>query len=115
MQSRPTDNAGQARRVQDGPVDLELANRILEIVAAVPAGRVTTYGDVAGRAGSPSPRLAGRVLSQLADDDTPWHRVVRADGSPAPHLIEKQSVLLRAEGVPVVNGRVNLRRYRWVD
>jgi alkylated DNA nucleotide flippase Atl1 len=115
MQSRPTDNHGQARRVQDGPVDLELANRMLEIVAAVPAGRVTTYGDVAARAGSPSPRLAGRVLSQLSDDDTPWHRVVRADGSPAPALLDRQSKLLAAEGVPVVNGRVNLRRYRWTD
>ncbi len=96
-------------------MDLDLATRMLEIVAAVPAGRVTTYGDIAARAGSPSPRLAGRVLSQLSDDDTPWHRVVRADGSPAPALLDRQSKLLAAEGVPVVNGRVNLRRYRWTD
>lgn len=96
-------------------MDLELATRMLEIVAAIPAGRVTTYGDIAARAGSPSPRLAGRVLSQLADDSTPWHRVVRADGTPAPQLLERQSKLLAAEGVPVVNGRVNLRHYRWVD
>jgi alkylated DNA nucleotide flippase Atl1 len=96
-------------------MDLELAARMLDIVAAVPAGRVTTYGDIAARAGSRSPRLAGRVLAELSDDDTPWHRVVRADGTPAPHLVERQSILLAAEGVPVVNGRVDLRHYRWRD
>ena len=96
-------------------MDLELANRMLEIVAAVPPGRVTTYGEIAARAGSRSPRLAGRVLSLLSDDETPWHRVVRADGSPAPQLLTRQTKLLAAEGVPVINGRVNLRRYRWVD
>ncbi len=92
---------------------MELAERILDLVAAVPPGRVTTYGDIAALAGTPAPRLVGRVLAELSDDDTPWHRVLRANGTPAAHLIEEQCARLRAEGVTVTAGRVNLRQYRW--
>lgn len=92
---------------------MQLAERILDIVASVPAGRVTTYGDIAALAGTPSPRLVGRVLAELSDDDTPWHRVLRANGTPAAHLLDEQCARLRAEGVAVAAGRVNLRRYRW--
>lgn len=95
------------------PVDMELAQRMLDTVAAIPPGRVSTYGDVAARAGSRSPRLAGFVLAQLADEDTPWHRVLRSDGSPAPHLATEQLARLRAEGVHADAGRVDLPRYRW--
>ncbi len=97
----------------DDRMDMALAHRMLDIVAAVPPGRVTTYGDIAARAGSRSPRLAGRVLAELSDETTPWHRVVRADGTPAPHLRARQTELLALEGVPVVDGRIDLRRYRW--
>jgi methylated-DNA-protein-cysteine methyltransferase related protein len=95
-------------------VDTELAERMLDAVEQIPAGRVATYGDVAARAGSRSPRLAGFVLSHLSDEQTPWHRVVRADGTPAPHLAQEQLARLRAEGVIATDGRVSLRRYRFV-
>ena len=53
--------------------------------------------------------------SQLADEDTPWHRVLRANGTPAPHLADEQIRRLRAEGVVAAGGKVDLRRYRWTD
>ena len=92
---------------------MELAQRMLDVVAQIPTGRVATYGDIAARAGSRSPRLAGYVLAQLSDDDTPWHRVLRADGTPAPHLAAEQLRRLRVEQVESVDGRVSLARYRW--
>jgi len=92
---------------------MALAKRMLDVVASIPSGRVATYGDVAARAGGRSPRFAGFVLANLADEDTPWHRVLRSDGTPAPHLVEEQLARLRAEGVPATGGRVDLRRYRW--
>lgn len=95
-------------------VDMELAQRMLDAVDQIPAGRVSTYGDIAARAGSRSPRLAGFVLSQLSDEQTPWHRVVRADGTPAPHLAEEQLARLRAEGVTASDGQVSLARYRFL-
>lgn len=94
---------------------MELAQRMLDQVAEIPAGRVTTYGEVAARAGSRSPRLAGFVLANLADEGIPWHRVLRSNGTPAPHLAAEQLSRLRAEGVLADNGRVDLRRYRWAD
>ena len=96
-------------------MDMDLAHRMLDVVAQIPSGRVATYGDVAARAGSASPRLAGFVLSQLADEDTPWHRVLRANGTPAAHLAVEQIRRLRAENVEVVNGRVDLKKFRWRD
>ena len=96
-------------------MDMELAHRMLDVVAQIPSGRVATYGDVAARAGSASPRLAGFVLSQLADEDTPWHRVLRANGTPAAHLAAEQIRRLRAENVEVVDGRVDLKKFRWRD
>ena len=92
---------------------MALAHRMLDAVARIPTGRVATYGDIAAAAGSASPRLAGFVLSQLADEQTPWHRVLRADGTPAPHLASEQLERLRAEGVLAEHGRVDLRRFRW--
>ena len=94
-------------------MDMDLAHRMLDVVAQIPAGRVATYGDVAARAGSASPRLAGFVLSQLADEETPWHRVLRANGTPAARLAAEQIRRLRAENVEVVDGRVDLKRFRW--
>lgn len=90
-----------------------LAGRMLDEVAAVERGFVATYGDIAARAGSRSPRLVGRVLAELSDESTPWHRIVRSNGRPAEHLGSMQSALLAAEGVEIVGGRVDLRRYRW--
>jgi methylated-DNA-protein-cysteine methyltransferase-like protein len=93
-------------------MDMDLAQRMLDVVGSIPAGKVATYGDIAAMAGSRSPRLAGFVLAQLADEDTPWHRVLRADGTPAPHLADEQLQRLRAENVQSSGGRVDLERYR---
>ncbi|HET9257258.1 MAG TPA: MGMT family protein [Pseudonocardiaceae bacterium] len=86
--------------------------RIRSVVAGIPAGSVLAYGDVAAEAGLPGrARLVGRILSEDGDD-LPWHRVLRADGTPAPHLAAEQLSRLRAEGVLARNGRVPMRRYR---
>ncbi len=92
--------------------DLELACRILACVESIPRGKVMTYGDVAEWAAARTPRLVGRVLAE--DGGTvPWHRVLHADGTFAPHLRDEQRERLIAEGVRVHNGRVDLRAYRW--
>ena len=91
-------------------MDMELAQRMLDVVARIPAGSVATYGDVAARAGSRSPRLAGFVLAQLSDDDTPWHRVLRANGTPAPHLAAEQLHGCAPRECASVDGRVDLQQ-----
>ncbi|WP_375499688.1 MGMT family protein [uncultured Jatrophihabitans sp.] len=90
----------------------DFARRILGCVESIPAGRVMSYGDVAEFAGTRSARVVGNVLA--ADGGTvPWHRVVRVDGSLAPHLLDEQRQRLLSEGVRFVGARVDLTRFRW--
>jgi alkylated DNA nucleotide flippase Atl1 len=95
-------------------MDEKLHERVREVIDSVPSGSVATYGDVAAVAGAPSPRLVGRILAEDGHD-LPWHRILRADGTPAPHLEEEQLERLRAEGVLADGNRVNMRKYRWAE
>ncbi len=79
--------------------------RILARVREIPEGFVRTYGDIHPDA----PRLVGHVLA-TTDEELPWHRVVRADGSLA--MGAKQRRLLFREGVPLRGDRVDLSQAR---
>ncbi|BDU08079.1 MGMT family protein [Nocardia cyriacigeorgica] len=86
--------------------------RVRELVASIPRGRVATYGDIAAAAGLSTPRTVGWIM-RTDSADLPWHRVLGASGRPAAHLADKQLRLLEAEGVPVRDGRVDLRAARF--
>ncbi len=91
-------------------MDEEAHERIRGVVRAIPPGTTSTYGAVAAAAGLPGrARLVGRVLAEDGHD-LPWHRVLRADGTCAPHVAREQSARLRAEGVLLVDGRLPRRR-----
>ncbi|WP_327150002.1 MGMT family protein [Nocardia sp. NBC_01329] len=90
----------------------EQIERVRELVASIPAGRVATYGDIAAAAGLSTPRTVGWIMRTDAAD-LPWHRVLGASGRPAAHLAARQLRLLAAEGVPVTDGRVHLRSARY--
>jgi methylated-DNA-protein-cysteine methyltransferase-like protein len=96
--------------------DVPARDSILAVVAAIPAGSVMSYGEVAARAGLPRrARLVARVLSQLPDGSAiPWHRVVRAgDGiafARGSADFHRQRELLLADGCEVsAGGRVSGR------
>lgn len=85
--------------------------RIWLVVAAIPPGRVSTYGDVARAAGLPrGARRVGRALAGLPPGSAiPWHRVVNAQGSLSVpgESGREQGRRLRREGVPVTDsGRI---------
>lgn len=81
-------------------------------VLLIPPGRVATYGDIARVLGV-GPRQVGRAMGML-DDGAPWHRVVRADGTPASCHGGQAPVLLSREATPIIGDRVDLRAARWV-
>jgi len=83
------------------------------LVAAIPPGRVSTYGDIADAAGLSSARIVGWIM-RTDSSDLPWHRVITASGRPATHLAARQLELLRAEGVLADDGRIPLREVRHV-
>jgi methylated-DNA-protein-cysteine methyltransferase related protein len=85
---------------------------IWDVVAQLPPGTVSTYGEVARAAGLPGrARQAGYALRHMpAGMHLPWHRVVGAGGRivfpPGSSAFREQAHRLRAEGVKVVDGRV---------
>ena len=90
---------------------------IQRTIASIPRGRVSSYGEIAQRAGLPGrARLVGKVLGD-SDVELPWHRVLRSSGQsafpPGSRGFREQSQRLRTEGVVVVNGRVNLQLFGW--
>ncbi|TGD84182.1 DNA methyltransferase [Mycolicibacterium sp. CH28] len=93
------------------PVTDEQVELVRRLVAAIPAGRVATYGDIASAADLSSPRIVGWIM-RTDSSDLPWHRVIPASGRPAPHLATRQLELLRTEGVLADGGRVDLAQAR---
>ena len=96
----------------------ETLQRFYTVLAAIPIGKVITYGQLAAQAGmSGRARWAGYVLRNLpAQSNLPWHRVVNAQGKLSfPLGSEKaleQMALLEDEGVEFnTNGSINLKRF----
>ena len=79
---------------------------VVEVIGKLRPGEVASYGEIAQEAGFPgAARAVGSVLART-ETPLPWWRVVRADGTLASPNARKQARLLRAEGVPVRNGKV---------
>lgn len=92
---------------------------IYRVVASIPEGQLTSYGQVAELAGLPKQaRQVGRTLSQLPRDTRlPWFRVVNATGKisfPENSLgYQRQLERLLNEGSAETNGRLRWRECRW--
>lgn len=98
--------------VSDSPT-----KRIYEAVKKIPRGKVATYGQVAAMAGDKKmARAVGNALHQNPDPDTiPCYRVVNSKGELAGAFAfggaDVQADLLRADGIIVKNGHVDLKEY----
>ena len=93
--------------------------RIWRVIAAIPEGNVASYGQIAELAGiARGARQVARSLRYVPESmKLPWFRVLRADGriamAPDSSGYQRQRQHLIDEGVPVLNGRVNMRQFRW--
>ncbi len=92
--------------------------RIYDAVKKIPRGKVATYADVAEMAGDRKmARAVGNALHKNPDPSTiPCHRVVNSKGELAGEYAFggawKQAQILESEGIEVVDGKVNLEKYR---
>lgn len=84
----------------------EYAERVLDLVARIPEGRVLAYGDVARMLGRRGARYVGNVMSRYGGG-VPWWRVIRSDGRPPQGLEAEALSRWRAEGTPMVRGLVD--------
>lgn len=93
------------------------SKRIYEAVKKIPAGHVATYGQIAELAGDKKmARAVGNALHKNPDpENIPCFRVVNAKGELSGEFAfggaGAQAKLLAAEGIEVVNGRVDLQRF----
>ena len=100
------------RRRFDVPIDWTLAGpfaaRVLAATAAIPFGEVSTYAQVAARAGSPrGSRAAGNALgANPIPIVVPCHRVVRSGGGLGGYTggVERKRALLTLEGALPAGG-----------
>jgi methylated-DNA-protein-cysteine methyltransferase-like protein len=108
LSTEPERGARRHRPIEDNPA----LQAIWDVVARIPRGRVSTYGDVAREAGLPGrARQAGYALKHTPDGmHLPWHRVVGAGGKIAfprgSSAHREQTRRLGSEGVKVADGRV---------
>ena len=100
--------------------DPDINHRIWQVVAAIPKGKVTTYGAVAQKAGMyRAARRVGLALRGLPTNTRiPWHRVVNAQGRislPEGSVAhDTQKARLENEGIRFkTNGTIDLRKYGW--
>ena len=101
------------RLITDNP-----SKRIYEAVKRIPYGHVATYAQVAEMAGDRKmARAVGNALHHNPDpDNIPCFRVVNSKGGLAGEFAfggaGAQARLLEAEGIEVVEGRVDLKKYQ---
>ena len=97
-----------------------LYKQIYSIVKQVPAGFVTTYGDVAAQTGNPRrSRIVGTAMAACNDNTVPCHRVIRKDGSIDGTFglggREYKKFLLENENITfLADGRVDLSKHLWI-
>jgi methylated-DNA-protein-cysteine methyltransferase-like protein len=111
-------SSGRTKTETDAP---RFADQVFAIVAAIPSGRVTTYGDIAAALGDPrgARQVGWAIAGSPADLDLPFHRVVNRDGFLSggwafghPDVMKQR---LLADGVAFVDEyTVDLRRCRWI-
>jgi methylated-DNA-protein-cysteine methyltransferase related protein len=91
--------------------------KVYELIAQVPYGQVTTYGDLAGLSGHAG---ASRIIGGMAHygpTELPWHRLVNrfgglAAGFPGGRGVQQQ--LLEKEGIICTDFIVdNFKELRW--
>jgi len=95
-------------------------DRVYEIVASIPKGKVATYGQVARLAGVPgAARAVGMCMRTNKDTEVvPCHRVVGSNGKLTGYaygdgLLTKKKLLAR-EGVVFRGDSINLSESLWV-
>ena len=100
---------------------IRLYELIYAVVNQVPAGRVTTYGQVSRMVPGTTARIVGYAMAATPEGSSiPWQRVINAQGKISPHGAgfgsAMQHQLLSEEGILFdAAGRVDLHSFGWPE
>lgn len=89
--------------------------KVYDIVARIPSGRVATFGQIAQMIGRPRmARFVGYASNNKNSWHLPWHRVVFKDGSLCSGFAAEQYRALKAEGVKFTPEKtVDMAQFQW--
>jgi methylated-DNA-protein-cysteine methyltransferase-like protein len=96
-----------------------LFEKIRQIVAQIPVGKVSTYSLIGKSLGISDARKVGWAMAGTSDLSIPCHRVVNMEGKLAENFgsygWEEQRDLLEAEGVTFVKDKyADLNKHLWI-
>lgn len=92
---------------------------VYDFLATIPRGKVVTYGQIAIFLGNANyARTVGNILHENPDGEKyPCYKVVNTKGKLSENYafggLTAQKQRLEEEGVPVNNGKVDLKIYKW--
>lgn len=98
--------------------------KIWQVVSEVPRGYVLTYGETARLAGlGRAARMVSQALRAAPHGmNLPWHRIINSQGRisfpPDSEHYLRQEDRLSEDGIEIINGRINLKKYgyqAWLD
>ncbi|MFX1486951.1 MAG: MGMT family protein [Promethearchaeota archaeon] len=94
----------------------EFQKKVYGVTSKIPKGSVTTYATIAKILGNSSlARAVGNALNKnpFPSEKVPCHRVVRANGEVGGFAsgTKNKITMLEKEGIAIVDGRVDLRRF----
>ncbi|MFX0068679.1 MAG: MGMT family protein [Promethearchaeota archaeon] len=94
----------------------EFQRKVYKVTSKIPEGSVTTYATIARILGNSSmARAVGNALNKnpFPSKEVPCHRVIRSNGQVGGFAsgTKNKIIMLEKEGIEVINGRVDLRRF----
>lgn len=94
----------------------DFTREVIDIIRAIPYGKVMTYGQIALYANNPrGARQVSRILHSMSTSyNLPWHRVINSQGtiSLTGEAGFIQATLLSEEGITVKNKKIDLSIYQ---
>lgn len=94
-----------------------MKEKVYSYLLTIPRGKVVTYGQIAEYLGNKElARVVGNILhNNPSEEKYPCYKVVNSKGQLSSNFafggIEKQKEKLEAEGIEVINYKVDLEKY----
>lgn len=96
-----------------------MKRKVYDFLRTIPKGKVVTYGQIAQILGNKNlSRAVGNALHSNTDPERyPCYKVVNAQGKLSEHFafggLQGQKCRLEADGIEVMDGKVDLTKYQW--
>ncbi len=90
------------------------SQKCYKLLRKVPRGKVTTYREIARVLKTKAYRAVGNAMNKNPyAPGVACHRVVKSSGEVGGFAsgTRKKSYMLRKEGIKIVNGKINLKKY----